>query len=321
MRIIRHGCLLAALFMFAGTQVCLSAEGNRSYPLPMDEMAEVLQKWWGSGGFQVQRSIPQPGLLMLYAKKGGESWQVRLVPRSPLATRVTVQYSGENRPLKVQELWDHISHYIVASPVDEPRGRKESIPSKVLARIESVVCIDARAGKKDSQFSGFIVDREGLVLSTAHGLRDTRDLEVTFYDGRAITGTVLFKDPRLDLALIHIHPQGQAAISVTEGRNLLGMGESVFTVGCPVNLRGTFYAGTINGPPRRVKGLPLWQADMEVYPGSSGSPVFDAKGNLVAMIKGRYRGIATVGFLIPLETIIQFFQENRPAPDASGQTR
>jgi serine protease Do len=182
-----------------------------------------------------------------------------------------------------------------------------------------VVCIDARSGKSDSQFSGFIIDPEGLVLCTAHGVGDVGKLAVTLYDGREVTGEVLFKNPHLDLALLHIHLQTRTAISVTSGRNLLGMGESVFTVGCPVNLRGTFYAGTINGPPRRVNGLPLWQVDMEVYPGSSGSPVFDAEANLVALIKGRYRGTVTTGFLIPLETIIRFLKENRPGPSTSGQ--
>jgi len=45
---------------------------------------------------------------------------------------------------------------------------------------------------------------------------------------------------------------------------------------------------------------------MNIYPGSSGSPVFDARGQLVAMVKGRYRGTTTVGFLTPLEAIITF---------------
>ena len=45
---------------------------------------------------------------------------------------------------------------------------------------------------------------------------------------------------------------------------------------------------------------------MTIHPGSSGSPVFDAQGQLVAMIKGRFRGNSTVGFLTPLETIIEF---------------
>ena len=84
------------------------------------------------------------------------------------------------------------------------------------------------------------------------------------------------------------------------------MGERVFSIGCPNNLWGTLSPGTINGPPRLVNVRPLWQVEMNIYPGSSGSPVFDAQGQLVAMVKGRYRGTSTVGFLTPLETMIAF---------------
>jgi serine protease Do len=45
---------------------------------------------------------------------------------------------------------------------------------------------------------------------------------------------------------------------------------------------------------------------MDIQPGSSGSPVFDAGGRLVAIVKGRYRGTSTVGFLIPMETVYAF---------------
>ena len=44
----------------------------------------------------------------------------------------------------------------------------------------------------------------------------------------------------------------------------------------------------------------------DIYPGSSGSPVFDNQGRLVGMVKGRYRGTTTVGFVTPLETIVAF---------------
>jgi serine protease Do len=45
---------------------------------------------------------------------------------------------------------------------------------------------------------------------------------------------------------------------------------------------------------------------MNIYPGSSGSPVFDNQGRLVGMVRGRYRGTTTVGFVTPLETIVAF---------------
>ena len=150
------------------------------------------------------------------------------------------------------------------------------------------------------------MDPQGLVLSTIHDVETFRDIKITLYDGREITGDVIKKDINLDLALIDIGSGLGHAISLAEGRNMLGMGERVYSVGCPMNLVGSVFSGVINGPPRRVNELTYWQVNMEIHPGSSGSPVFDVQGNLVGIVKGRFRGTQSIGFLIPLETIIAF---------------
>ena len=115
-----------------------------------------------------------------------------------------------------------------------------------------------------------------------------------------------------NLALLECPVGDRAFVSLSTGRNLLGMGENIYAIGCPSNLRGTIAPGTIAGPPRLVNDLPLWQVAMDIFPGSSGSPVFDAQGRVMAMVKGRYRGTASVGFLTPMETIIAFL------PDQDG---
>jgi serine protease Do len=145
-----------------------------------------------------------------------------------------------------------------------------------------------------------------LILSTIHDVKTLRDIKITLYDGREIKGNIIKKDTRRDLALIDIGFSVERAVSLAGGRNLLGMGERVYSVGCPMDLVGSVFPGIINGPPRRVQELTYWQVNMEIHPGSSGSPVFDVQGNLVGIVKGRYRGTQTIGFLIPLETIIAF---------------
>ena len=87
------------------------------------------------------------------------------------------------------------------------------------------------------------------------------------------------------------------------------MGERIYSLGCPLNLVGTVFTGIANGPPRRVDDLTYWQVNMEIHPGSSGSPVFDMNGNLVGVVKGRYRGTHSIGFLIPLDSIVAFMSE------------
>ena len=55
--------------------------------------------------------------------------------------------------------------------------------------------------------------------------------------------------------------------------------------------------------------MPLWQVRMKINHGSSGSPVFDSQGRLAAIVKGRFRGTESIGFLIPFESILQFLEK------------
>jgi len=301
--------LLTALITAPEPGYCASEAVEKRIPLPIGEMADMLAKWWTDTGYQIQRTEPEAGYVRFRAIKGQENWQVDLAPHSALATRVTAAFSGMNPEIRQQQFWDHITHYINNPLAEKPQDPGRHIPAVVLSRMESVVCINARSDGNSNQFSGFIIDTDGLVLCTAHALGNSQDLTVTLYDGRQVQAKLLFKDAHKDLSILQIALKSKAAIQLSEGRNLLGMGETVFTVGCPVNLQGTVYSGTINSPPRKMNDLPLWQAQMEIHPGSSGSPVFDGNGNIVAMVKGRYRGTSSTAFLIPMETILVFFKE------------
>jgi serine protease Do len=310
---VRHIMLLIALITIAGHGYGATEAVEKQIPVPIGEMTDMLVKWWEDTGYQIQRTEPENGYVRFYAVKGQEACQVDLAPHSALATRVIVRFSGMAPEMREQQFWDHISFYLHNPTAEEPRSSDQHIPATVLSKIESVVCINAKSDGNTVQFSGFIIDTQGLVLCTAHDLGDSQRLTVTLYDGQEIEAKLLFKDPHMDLSILQIALKTKGAIRLSEGRNLLGMGETIFTVGCPVNLRGTVYAGTINAPPRRMNDMPLWQAHMEIYHGSSGSPVFDVSGNIVAMVKGRYRGTTTTAFLIPMETIFNFIKEKNPS--------
>jgi serine protease Do len=310
-----HAChifLLIALITVAEPGYSATETVERQILLPIGEMTDVLVKWWDDAGYQIQRSEPEAGYVRFHAIKGQDNWQVDLVPHSALATRVIVCFSGMNPEIRQQQIWDHISHYIHNPSSEERLDPDRHVPAAVLSKMESVVCINARSDENNVQFSGFIIDTDGLVLCTAHDLENSQDLTATLYDGQKVKAKLLFNDPHKDLSILQIALKTKAAIRLSEGRNLLGMGETIFTVGCPVNLIGTVYAGTINSPPRKMNDLPLWQAHMEIYHGSSGSPVFDVNGKIVAMVKGRYRGTTTIAFLIPMETILIFLKEKSP---------
>ena len=90
---------------------------------------------------------------------------------------------------------------------------------------------------------------------------------------------------------------------------MLQNGDRLFAITCPNGGVATIEPGFLDGPSRRVDGIPLWQVRMHIAPGSSGSPVFDSRGRITAVVKGRFRGTDSVGFLIPFEIILQFLEK------------
>ena len=302
--------LLLCLLFFTPVAEGALQEYEKTVPLPTHELSEELSSWFIDSGFHVHRTALTMGRVQLTLSLGEVGGKITLTPWSALATKVAVAWIDQNALASFdQKLWRHISDYI-NTPTSEFPLYPGPIPPEVLSKTELTVCVRAESGEITNQFSGVVVDTGGLVLCTAHGLSNAKSLRIRLYDGREVKGTVIHQDPRKDLALLHIPVTTNHAVSLVEGRNLLERGETVFSAGCPATHHGGISVGEITGPPRRVDELPLWQVKMQIHYGNSGSPVFDEKGNLVAMVKGRYRGTTSVGFLIPLETIIQFLKEN-----------
>ncbi len=251
--------------------------------------------------------------VLLTASNDKESWRFTLKPHSPLATEVSVKCVPTeqcNRTIEA-ELFAYLATYVdVALSRKEDDDQNPSIA--VSSKSESVVCIDADLENEEIQFSGVIIDPEGFIISTAHDLKGVKDISVTLSDGRVFKGHVLKTDLYRDLALIDIKVKLKRSISLRQGRTLLKEGEKLYSIGCPCKQRGVIHGATLIGPPRRMNTLPLWQATMKTLPGSSGSPVFDLQGNLVALVKGRYRGTDSVAFLTPLATILEFLRGTQP---------
>jgi serine protease Do len=186
---------------------------------------------------------------------------------------------------------------------------KKKVPVPILYRIDAVVCIKALGKNNPAQLTGYIVDKDGLIICTAHTLDKPQVLTIFLSNGLRVEGKIIRVDKRKDLALIDCNHHFSEVISLNNGKVMPETGQKIFSIGYPLDHGNKILTGFISGPPRLVEGQPLLQARMVVEPGSSGSPVFDTQGNLVAMVKGRLKGDNLSGLLIPLETIISFIKE------------
>jgi S1-C subfamily serine protease len=153
--------------------------------------------------------------------------------------------------------------------------------------------------------SGVVIDAaKGYVLTNDHVIQDGMRMVVTLQDGRERTARQVRRDPRSDLALLTIDPEGlrQAEWGDSEA---LDTGDWVLAVGQPFGLSGTVTAGIVSGKGRGL-GLSwyedLIQTDAAINPGNSGGPLVNLRGQVVGIntaIRSINGGFEGVGFAVP----------------------
>jgi serine protease Do len=303
----KRASILILLILFEGASLFADTEsGWKFYPLPITEVVRVLSQWLLDSGFRVTQTPAEGGQIRLTGFKGNEAWHVVAEPRSSLASRIAGEYTVNGRPdrNKVEGLWVHLENYI-AGALPGGSGENDALPMEVLSRKGVVVCLRAKSNDV-IEFTGFIIDRRGLILSTAHDLSEVTDVVVTLDQRQTVEGRLVKIDSSRDLALIDIALDVNAWVPLSDARDIDGIGKRVYAITCSGARHVELHVGMADGPMRRSGGQPLLQVQMETRPGSSGSPVFDGDGNLIGVIKGRYRGTDSVGFLIPPKTVREF---------------
>lgn len=304
----RFSILMAILFWLP-----VQAEGGLpetapTLSLPVVETEEIVKNWLTHNGYHPIYDYKRKNDRVVEAWRDGRPWRITLSAHTPLATRIQLAASGAAFPNEAASLLKHLrgyAHHGAPKRVIDPI----EMPQEVKGYLEAVVCIYALEKDEPVQLSGFCLDREGIILTTGHGLRSGQRVRVELFDGRSRIGRVVKLDAKCDLSLIKVPEKLPVAIPLRNGRFALRLDERLFAVGCPRGKPATITLGRIDGPPRRVEGLPLWQASIRIEPGSSGSPVLDERGRLAGVIKGRYRGTDVVGFLIPFETLLYFMEK------------
>jgi len=158
--------------------------------------------------------------------------------------------------------------------------------------------------------SGFIIDRDGLVLTNAHVVADAGEITVRLTDRREFTAKVLGSDPTSDVALLKIEAKNLPVVKLGDPRSLKP-GQWVIAIGAPFGLDNTVTAGIVSAKGRTLPDgsyVPFIQSDVAVNPGNSGGPLFNLKGEVVGInsqIYSRTGGYQGVSFSIPIDVAMQ----------------
>ncbi|HZP24356.1 MAG TPA: trypsin-like peptidase domain-containing protein [Terriglobales bacterium] len=163
---------------------------------------------------------------------------------------------------------------------------------------------------EQGQGSGFIIDKEGHILTNYHVVGDSSQLEVTLHNKKTYRASVVGRDRGHDLAVIQIKAPDLTPAVLGESKNLQ-VGQKVFAIGNPFGLAGTMTRGIISSlrPIRSPEGAYIEEAiqtDAAINPGNSGGPLLNSHGEVIGInsmiATGGSNQSAGIGFAIPINT-------------------
>ena len=140
---------------------------------------------------------------------------------------------------------------------------------------------------QSGQGSGFVLDKQGHILTNNHVIDNAQRVEVTLADKHKYKATVVTVDKAHDLALLQINAPGLVPATLSESRDLV-VGQRVYAIGNPFGLSGTMTRGIISAirSIRGPEGNPIEdaiQTDAAVNPGNSGGPLLNSRGEVIGI--------------------------------------
>ena len=155
--------------------------------------------------------------------------------------------------------------------------------------------------------SGFIVDRNGYILTNYHVIEGAERITVTLADGRAFRGTVVGSDPAIDVALVHIPNVSNLPEAPLGNSDELRAGEWVCAIGNPLGYVHSVTVGVVSFIGRKLFDQSLddyIQTDAAINFGNSGGPLINARGEVVGINSAISSKASSIGFALPINQAV-----------------
>lgn len=157
--------------------------------------------------------------------------------------------------------------------------------------------------------SGFVISADGYILTNAHVVEGSDEVNVRLTDKREFKAKIIGFDKRTDVALIKIEASDLPIVRFgTPGQ--LKVGEWVVAIGSPFGFDNTVTAGIVSAKGRSLPQenfVPFIQTDVAINPGNSGGPLFNLRGEVVGInsqIYSRTGGFMGLSFAIPIDVAL-----------------
>lgn len=165
--------------------------------------------------------------------------------------------------------------------------------------------------------TGFIIDKEGFILTNNHVVEQTEELKVRLSDDKEFKAQIVGRDPKTDLALIKIKTEKSLVPLKLGDSDSLEVGDWVVAIGNPFGLGNTVTAGIVSAKYRQIGGGPydnFIQTDASINPGNSGGPLLNLDGEVIGVnsaIFSQSGGNIGIGFAIPINMAKQLLPQLR----------
>jgi serine protease Do len=162
--------------------------------------------------------------------------------------------------------------------------------------------------------SGFIIDREGFVLTNHHVIESAERITVTLADGRAFRAEVVGTDPAIDVALLKI-PGGRDLPEAPLGNSDdLRVGEWVCAIGNPLGYVHSVTVGVVSFIGRKLWDVSLddyIQTDAAINFGNSGGPLINSRGQVIGINAAVSSRTSSIGFAVPINQAVAILPQLR----------
>ncbi len=190
---------------------------------------------------------------------------------------------------------------------------EQSIPALADTVKRSLVVIRpaGRNGQNIGLGTGFVISADGLIATARHCIEEGHDIRVETETGKLLPVTHIYSQlEAFDLVVLKVAAEGLTPLPLGDSDKVIA-GQSVVAVGHPEGLRNTVFDGIIAGR-EEIDGLPFLKLSMKVERGSSGEPVVDRQGNVIALVTLKSTQQDSVGFAVPVNDLKRLLED--PAP-------
>jgi serine protease Do len=157
--------------------------------------------------------------------------------------------------------------------------------------------------KQQGVGSGFVMSRDGYILTNNHVVEGADEIKVKLADGKELTGKVVGRDPKTDIAVVKIDGPADLHPLTLGDSDKLKVGDWVIAVGSPFGLEQTVTAGIVSAKGRVIGSGPyddFIQTDASINPGNSGGPLVNMRGEVVGINTAIIASGQGIGFAIPI---------------------